>query len=182
MFRASSNLQVTLMFHSSKFFRRSLTAAALLALTGGFGCQQLARSVRSEPISEAGPIPPSPELQPVPETSSPLPLLPPPAPPSDAALRGPLPVDEEFWSESDRAVANHEATEFFPETTLSLPPAFSRQRGEEVASRLADDGRIAAARREWERQHLLPIIVPASPRLMRVSAEELSLLPVPTRK
>lgn len=158
------------------FCRVVITAAAMLFCLCGIGCKQMSHGVRSDQFSEGELIPPSPELQPVPQSATPL-HVPPPAPPSDAAR---LDADEDFWDQEREDIADlDDEDEFFADETPTAPPALSRQRGTDFASRLADNARSAAARREWERKHQLPIIVPATPTLMRVSAEEPGLLPVP---
>jgi hypothetical protein len=160
-------------------FRRSIMAAAALLLCfSGTSCKQVSQGMRSDPVTESDLIPPSPELRPVPQSQTPH-YVPPPAPPTDAAQHE---IPDDFWEQVDREVASWEDDEFFPDATPSVPPSFLRRRGEDSADRQTHAGRIAAARRDWERQHQLPIIVPATPHLTRVSREEPVLLPVPRER
>jgi hypothetical protein len=164
----------------------SLAAFALVVCSlMSTGCRQMSHRVRTDDGLDETTLPPTPpeyrsrvpQLKPVPSES---PYLPPPAPPSDSASRNAQDAriaDGDSWLEDEESqlVNLDEDVEYFP--IVSEPPAFIMERGQAAAANLSEKGR-AAAQHRWER---LPVIVPATPALRAVSAEEPALMPVPQR-
>lgn len=172
------------MFKVQNPLRTDSLAWLLLGLISLTGCHQLSKNTRSEQVIEREVTPQSPslgreapQLEPVPQQYPNVPLLPPPAPPTDSARRGRIPsddVEELGWEGEDLAANDRELGEFFPED-VNVSREFLTARALASADRLAEAGRLASQRRADQ----LPIIVPGRPTLRRVSAEEPKLMPVP---
>jgi hypothetical protein len=172
------------MFTFPQILRRSLLAGLTLGILSFTGCQQLSRFTRTENVGDvqSSPTPGfgslSPQLEPVPQSLPPMPV-PPPAPPSDSAsLDEAIPEFTAEWNREPEAVSvvAEETEEFAPPVPAETHEA-SQELTEDRAARFAQEGRVAAKRRGGQPPQL-PVIVPATPGLRRVS-DDSALLPVP---
>lgn len=167
-------------------------ACLLLGLIALTGCQQLSKNTRAERVigddeqlphgATLGPSrgTESTELQPVPQQPSrAIPLLPPPAPPSDAARRDKVEASEDTeWDEEAVAEVDEHVEEFFPSSASELSRELLTARAAETEARMAEAGRLAILRRAAQAEQL-PVIVPGPTRLYPVSTKEPRLMPVP---
>lgn len=171
--------------------RLASQACLLLGLLALTGCHQLSKNTRAERVIEEGSLPhgatlgpslgtESSELQPVPQQASPSsPLLPPPAPPSDAARRDKIEASDDMdWDEAAVAEADEHVEEFFPSSASELSRELLMDRAVETEARLAEAGRLASLRRAAQSEQL-PVIVPGPVRLHPVPIKAPKLMPVP---